>query len=98
MFDRAKYIIFADEVGGDTVIIFPITLQHGDVARMLRMDTVSAGFVYFTRTGVEAFGESLSLGKKSREEDSALIAKQLGTTNGKVTELAKGARLESDAG
>lgn len=78
---KPKYII-AD----GSAIIFSAVIQHKDMARgMGRID--GAGFVDF-RTEVDswgetimkavAYGESISLGIKSRpEEDSAILTRQI---------------------
>ena len=93
MFDgKAKYIIVEYPMGADTPYVFPVWEKHSDVAERMRAlpdRVLSAGFVSFSAecdTGncpcaivyVTAFGDSISLGKKSRPEDSKLIAKALG--------------------
>jgi hypothetical protein len=82
MGNTAKYII----VDG-RVIVFCDALGHNDVARAFGYRPVeSAGFVRFDigkdewgdeAVVAKAYGESISLGIKSREEDSDLITRQL---------------------
>lgn len=81
--DRAKYIIYEDAVFGvPTPILFPTYCQHADMSERLgvKLDSIiSAGFARLRRDGrLEAFGESLSLKKKSRDEDTDLLTKLIG--------------------
>lgn len=68
-----KYIVFTDEgLGLETPIIFPIWLNHRDVAVRLGLTVekiVSAGFF----NGNKCYGNSHSLDIPSREQDSLLI-------------------------
>lgn len=76
--DRAKYIIFDDE-RLEIPIIFPMHVQHCDMAHMFRgVNVLSAGFVQLQEGQLVAFGESLTLKIKSRPEDTALLQKILG--------------------
>lgn len=86
---KTKYIVTSDGPGGlETMFIFPEHIVHkhmADGARVARGGRpVSAGFLSITtdkkdRPRVAAFGESESLGIKSRpEEDTALAADTLG--------------------
>ena len=71
-----KYIVFRTE-GMETPILFPATLQHWDVAeKFSKWESLSAGFVGRNESSgeIRAFGESLTLGIKSRPEDTALIS------------------------
>lgn len=82
MGNTAKYII----VDG-IAIVFCDALGHNDVARAFNNKNVeSAGFVRFAirkdeydndEVFVKAYGESVSLRIKSREEDSDLITRQI---------------------
>lgn len=72
-----KYIM----VEGDAPIIFPVTLTHKDVAG--KMDITSAGFVAIEANEdgdifASAYGESISLDKRSLPEtDSRIITEML---------------------
>ena len=78
--NRAKYII-AD----GSAIVFSAAITHSDMARGKgRID--GAGFVTFSMVNVDgediikanAYGDSVSLGIKSRgEDDSAIITRQI---------------------
>jgi len=64
-----KYIVFAD----GHVRVFPTTRIHSFMAGG---DTVlSAGFCDRTGNKIEVWGESTTLGKKSRPEDAEIIQK-----------------------
>ena len=71
-----KYIIFKSL---NTPILFPETLSHADIASKIGLEPISAGFWVVTPSsngsGVkyEAFGESFTLGLKSREEDTEIL-------------------------
>lgn len=86
---KTKYIVVTNGPGElETMIIFPETTIHKHMAEGARVARagrpVSAGFLSITtdkkdRPRVSAFGESESLGIKSRpEEDSRLAAETLG--------------------
>ncbi|MEW6488027.1 MAG: hypothetical protein AB1578_08935 [Thermodesulfobacteriota bacterium] len=68
-----KYIMFRHD-GMEEFVIFSDALCHSDVAHHLRGEQVSsAGFVVFGEAGgVQCYGESLSLGLKSRGQEDAL--------------------------
>ncbi len=76
--NKAKYII----VDG-CAIVFSAAITHSDMAKGMKVE--SAGFVVFRPVKDEddwivkatAFGESISLGIKSREIDSDLITRQI---------------------
>lgn len=74
-----KYIIF--KTGGlETPILFPETMTHSDVARQLMADPISAGFWTVRNkedqeSTFEAFGMSVTLNLKSRDEDSDILNK-----------------------
>ena len=83
MDEVAKYIVVEMHSGlclMDTPIVFPKFIAHSDMAMQLRLadKVLSAGFVVFIDGKPEAFGYSVSLGVKSRETDSKLIARALG--------------------
>lgn len=72
--NHVKYIVVENFT--ESVIIFPETLQHKDVAG--NMKVISAGFCYLPdeyNPKSSTFGKSVSLGIGSREEDSLLIDK-----------------------
>ena len=56
------------------IIIFPELIQH---SKFEWWGVKSAGFCYVGEKNVRCFGESISLGLKSLEEDSELATKQL---------------------
>lgn len=74
---KAKYIRH-----GNTPVVFPETLVHADVARQLFGPGAiihGAGFVQIDREGrYVCYGESISLGVKSREDDSDVLNMYLG--------------------
>lgn len=74
-----KYIIVELSSGQQYGIIFPKSLIHKDVARIHRAGfrhVVSAGFCDLGSNGIMAvFGESESIGKKSRPEDLEILQK-----------------------
>ena len=70
--NKIKYIVVENYT--ESVIMFPETLKHKDVAG--NMKVVSAGFCYLPdnlNPKAATFGKSVSLGIASREEDSLLI-------------------------
>jgi len=88
MFSKAKYIIVANSTI-ELPYVFPELVKHSDLARLVTKDTtltvVGAGFCHVSNTGsYECYGDSSSLGVKSREEDSDLLNRMLGgvVTNG----------------
>ena len=72
-----KYII-VNGSGPPLAIVFSPLLSHREVASPFN-DVVSAGFCYLLTEGTQnavAWGESVSLGIKSRiKEDSAILSK-----------------------
>ena len=87
---KFKYIVFEDQYGLETPVIFPDWVNH-DSIKLQGGKVVSAGFVNLTGTNVPAdtivqsnlievgcHGESVNLKVKSRpNEDSKLIEKLL---------------------
>lgn len=80
---ESKYITFE---GGElshnlpVAIIFPYIITHSKMARCLNRlgKPISAGFVSVNYEGkVQAYGNSESLGLKSRPEDNKLLSKTL---------------------
>lgn len=77
MSKQSKYII-VNTYGLEMPIVFNPVLQHKDVANGLR--PVSAGFCYRNDHPIGSFsvyGESVSLGIKSRPEDKGILEKYL---------------------
>ena len=69
---KAKYIIINNRIG-EIPIIFPLFFGHNDF-NFNREKIISAGFVLINETGISCYGESDSLGIKSRgKEDGELI-------------------------
>ena len=77
--DHAKYIMF-DSGFYLYPVIFPAGLTHSEVAKRVGSRPLSAGFIRVVKGQVEAYGESLSLGLKAAETDSAFINRELGFT------------------
>ena len=73
--DNAKYIIVKTRDNGEYPIIFPLRVTHKQMATR-NGEPISAGFV---NDRLECFGESDSLGIKSRPEDTAIIKDMFGT-------------------
>lgn len=84
-----KYICMSTEHRTEEIFVFPKSIDHDAMAealsgikdstrgawsRVFRVP-ISAGFVYKTGT---CYGESETLGLESREEDTAILAKQYG--------------------
>ena len=84
---KAKYIIGPvclanDFPDGDLAICFPEVITHANMARRLlgtAKACVAAGFFYVEDDKVHVYGESTSIGVKSRKGvDEAFIRKALG--------------------
>lgn len=77
MLDRAKYIIFSRT----RFVMFDPLFKHSDVATLLNIasnNIVSAGFVQVNQQGsLVCFGESISLDKESKVEDSLILKEWL---------------------
>ncbi len=74
--NKLKYIVF-DTGFCEMIVVFPNAAQHRDFA-VMPWTVVSAGFVRQTNGGFwQCYGESISLGVKSRLEDTALANRQL---------------------
>jgi len=58
----------------DEIIIFPQIIQHSEFSNM---NPVSAGFCHVHKDKVVCFGESISLGLKSKEDDTLMATKQI---------------------
>ena len=76
MFDRAKYIML-DQWGyaSDALIIFPASMSHVNTASNFggKDNVLSAGFITIDIDGKpKCYGESRSLGVKSRPEDTTI--------------------------
>jgi len=75
---KAKYVMF-DTFSGYVPIIFPPTLSHAELRNKFpNWDVVSAGFVQWEEEGIFAYGDSVSLNKKSRPEDTNYIRRYMG--------------------
>ena len=70
-----KYVMF--EAGGlEYPVLFPDFIKHNDIRQSIGHEVISAGFVSVGSDGnLTAYGESVSLGKKSRPEDSKILNK-----------------------
>jgi hypothetical protein len=75
---KLKYVL-----GAYGPVIFPETYTHSDIAKGIKGQIKSAGFLYIDWNEVEKrleskpFGESISLNLESRPEDKAIIDKFL---------------------
>ena len=76
---KLKYVIVDAGFGCESAIVFPETLTHADVAAFYSGRVVSAGFCTISpQEGyVDAYGESISLNIKSRQQDGDIIADQI---------------------
>jgi hypothetical protein len=83
MLSTAKYVII-----DGCAIVFSAAIQHKDMVGYNQKAT-SAGFVHFvtekdnygdTIIAAKAYGESISLGVKSDEDDSRIITRQITNT------------------
>ncbi len=74
---KMKYIVM-DNGQWDAPVIFDEAVQHFEMVGYLSGTLLSAGFVVFTPTGLECYGESISLGVKARPEDTELINRMIG--------------------
>ena len=75
MWLKTKYVITSD----NEIIVFPELLQHSEFKKF---NPISAGFISFSvnkqgNASCTCYGESISLGIKSREEDTQIAKKQL---------------------
>ena len=75
MWLKTKYVITSD----NKIIIFPELLQHSEFKKF---NPISAGFISFgvnnqRNPSCTCYGESISLGLTSREEDTQIARKQL---------------------
>jgi hypothetical protein len=85
---KSKYVIIDTDLFAAPVV-FSDLLQHADVVRSLAGKTssaISAGFCYIKVVDGEpryvCYGESISLGLKSRpEEDARILNKYLGVVH-----------------
>ena len=69
-----KYVMFED----DTFMLFPVTIKHNTFITEQSKPIISAGWViiYDIECGkmeVRAYGDSITLNKYSRSEDSEII-------------------------
>lgn len=75
---KMKYIVVDDGLS-DNPYIFPDHIQHFYMLSVVGGKIISAGFVRFTPEELECYGESLSLGIKSRPIcDTQLIKSLIG--------------------
>lgn len=83
-----KYICTVDDNDQEQVFLFPSNIDHDAMAEVLGRiknqthgnwqrvfrEPISAGFV---NEAMKCYGESLTLGLSSREEDTQILTKQL---------------------
>lgn len=79
--DSTKYVVYDSEIGGLTMVIFPATMQHSDMAILLgkREEILSAGFLKVDKQTSTAccYGDSFSLQKKADPERDNRLAQRL---------------------
>lgn len=83
-----KFVIFGSSEGG-VPVMFPMGVSHANVAGLLRSllgEPVSAGHVSWLDGIPTAFGDSQSLGLKSRPEDTELLMRKFGIPEDAITE------------
>lgn len=70
-----KYIIVKAGICElETPILFPDTMGHNEIANKLGLPVVSAGFCVAQFNGnFYCYGQSVSLGIKSRDEDTEVL-------------------------
>ena len=79
MLHRSKYIII-DSDFGELPIVFSELFKHSDM-KAIQGKIVSAGFCFIDHNGqYSCYGDSVSLGLKSREEDATILNKMLGNS------------------
>lgn len=75
---QMKYII-VDNGSWMSPYIFHEGVQHFEMANEVPGKVTSAGFIRFTSKGLECYGDSYSLGIKSKpEEDTRLVNRLIG--------------------
>lgn len=92
---EVKYVVGAvpNKMGLKTTeaIVFSALSTHSQIARMLKMDVKSAGFVNFIPRdgvlGIQCHGHSTSLSVESDPEDASYIALTLGLDKSKWEQL-----------
>ena len=86
-----KYVCFKNQNGEEEIMMFPRHIHHDCFAEIqghiknqshgqwhrVSRNPVSAGFVAFTNSGANCFGESITLGLKSRKQDTEILMQQL---------------------
>lgn len=80
MFNKAKYISYKDHYGIPVIVIFDNSINHNDMANILRIedDILGAGFTTIDPTmGPICYGYSESLGVKSRDDEDTRLAKRM---------------------
>ena len=78
MIRKMKYVII--DIGLDDIpIIFPDSISHNTMTNCLGYIAISAGFVAWSDSGIRCWGNSHSLGIKSRpQQDAEIISFKLG--------------------
>lgn len=74
---KMKYII-VDNGQWEAPVIFDDFTSHYNMAENIPGKILAAGFVVFRSSGLECYGDSISLKIASRPEDSKIINKMLG--------------------
>ena len=69
-----KYIVAKVE-GLEQIVIFSPTFVHSEMARKVGGPVLGAGFVHWEAQ--ECYGQSISLGIESREEDTNLLKRRI---------------------
>lgn len=77
MFNKSKYVV-GILAGDEAALVFSELLTHRDVARVFQR-VISAGFCHYSESDgcVKVYGESISLGIKSRPEDEIHVGQAM---------------------
>lgn len=75
--NKAKYII-AEVNGLPTPFVFPEWVTHANVAMLLNVKPVAAGFTHIAEDKFVCYGDSVSLKIGARAEDSSILTRTLG--------------------
>jgi len=70
-----KYIMYEARDGSRLPVIFPVTMDHSDMNKLMQqhktvLNPVSAGFVLVDESGVRCYGCSMTMQIGSTDEDA----------------------------
>jgi hypothetical protein len=79
MYYKSKYVVFEDERGLVIPMVFSELMQHVSMVPS-NVKVLGAGFCYINEKGLyQCYGQSVGLGVQSREDDTRILNKYLGT-------------------